>query len=217
MSRTRIFLADDHALFREGLRALLERQPGVEVVGEAGEGTDALAQIAQTRPDVAVLDIGMPGLTGIEVTRRLRAVAPETRVLILSMYEDEEYLHEALDAGAAGYILKDHTSALLVTAVETLSHGGNYLCPTMAAKMVEGYARRQGQAVGGSESARLSPREREVLQLVAEGYTSAEIGGRLGISPKTVEVHRGHISAKLGIQGVPGLVKYAIRKGLIRA
>ena len=217
MSRTRIFLADDHALFREGMRALLERQPGVEVVGEAGEGTDALAQIAQTRPDVAVLDIAMPGLSGIEVTRRLRAVAPETRVLILSMYDDEESLHEALDAGAAGYILKDHTSALLVTAVEELSHGGNYLCPTMAAKMVEGYARRQGQAVGGSESARLSPREREVLQLVAEGYTSAEIGGRLGISPKTVEVHRGRISAKLGIQGVPGLVKYAIRKGLIRA
>src|SRR3990167_6188090 len=126
MSRTRIFLAEDHALFREGLRALLERQPGVEVVGEAGEGTDALAQIAQTRPDVAVLDIAMPGLSGIEVTRRLRAVAPETRVLILSMYDDEESLDEALAAGAAGYILKDHTSAQLVTAVEALSHGGNY-------------------------------------------------------------------------------------------
>lgn len=217
MSPTRIFLADDHALFREGLRALLERQPGVEVVGEAGEGTDALAQIGQTRPDVAVLDIAMPGLTGIEVTRRLRAVVPETRVLILSMYDDEESLHEALAAGAAGYILTDHTSALLVTAVETLARGGSYLCPTMAAKMVEGYARRQGQAVGGSEPARLSPREREVLQLVAEGYTSAEIGGRLGISPKTVEVHRSRISAKIGIQGVPGLVKYAIREGLIRA
>lgn len=217
MTPTRIFLADDHALFREGLRALLERQPGVEVVGEAGEGTAALAQIAQTRPDVAVLDIAMPWLTGIEVTRLLRAVAPETRVLILSMYDDEEYLHEALAAGAAGYILKDHTSAQLVSAVETLARGGSYLCPTMAAKMVESDARGQGQAAGVRKSERLSPREREVLQLVAEGYTSAEIGARLGISPKTVEVHRSRISAKLGIQGVPGLVKYAIRKGITRA
>jgi len=211
----RILIVDDEEIVIRSCRRILAGDDFT--INSVESGQEALKILDEGDYDIVVLDIAMPGLTGIEVTRRLHAMAPDTRVLILSMYDDEESLHEALDAGAAGYILKDHTSALLVTAVEELSHGGNYLCPTMAAKMVEGYARRQGQAVGGSEPARLSPREREVLQLVAEGYTSAEIGGRLGISPKTVEVHRGHISAKLGIQGVPGLVKYAIRKGIIQA
>jgi DNA-binding NarL/FixJ family response regulator len=217
MSQLRVFLVDDHALLRDGLRALLERRPTIQVVGEAGDGREALRLIEETLPDVVVMDIAMPGLNGIEVTRHLHATVPETKILALSMYDDREYAYEILRAGASGYILKDAASAQLVDAIEAVSRGNGYLCPTMAGKVVEHYVRGPAEGVPGEPMPELTSREREVLQLVVEGRGNKETAEVLGISPKTVEVHRAHIASKLGIYDLPGLVRYAIRKGIIKA
>jgi DNA-binding NarL/FixJ family response regulator len=208
MTPLRVFLADDHAIFRDGLRALLQRHEGVEVVGEAGDGHEALAGIERTRPDVVVMDIAMPHLNGLEVTRRVRKTIPRTRVLVLSMYEDAEFVHEILDAGASGYVLKGSAATELLEALQVVRRGQTYLATQLARHPIP--ARRRASAAGP-----LTARERETLQLLAEGNSHVQIAARLNISPKTVETHRRHIGTKLGIRDLAGLVKYAVRKRLV--
>ena len=208
MTPLRVFLADDHAIFRDGLRALLQRHEGVEVVGEAGDGHEAFAGIERTRPDVVVMDIAMPHLNGLEVTRRVRKAMPRTRVLVLSMYEDADFVEEILEAGASGYVLKESAATELLQALQVIRRGATYLAPRLARHAAP--ARRRGTGNGP-----LTPREREMLQLLAEGNSHAQIAARLNISPKTVETHRRHIGTKLGIRDLAGLVKYAVRKRLV--
>jgi DNA-binding NarL/FixJ family response regulator len=216
-SRIKVFIADDHALLRDGLRAVLERHPGLEVVGEAGDGREAVKRIEETLPDVVIMDIAMPGLNGLEATRQLRKILPRTKILVLSMYDDQDSIYDLLRAGASGYMLKGSNAADLVTAIESVAKGGTFLNPIVAGRVVEGYVGRGEESRGapGGETT-LTAREREVLQLVAEGHGNAKIAAKLGISPKTVETHRANIAAKLDIRDVPGLVKYAIKKGLVR-
>jgi two-component system response regulator NreC len=210
MSRLRLFLADDHPIFRDGLRAILQRSPGIEVVGEAGDGHEALREIERTRPDVVVMDIAMPNLNGVEVTRRLRKLVPRTRVLVLSMYDDADFVQQILDAGASGYVLKGSASSELLQALAVIQKGGIYL-----AARFEGHVATGRTARRGASSELLTSRERETLQLLAEGNSQAQAAARLHISPKTVETHRRHIAAKLGIRDLAGLVKYAVRTRLV--
>ena len=205
----RVFLADDHAIFRDGLRALLQRQDGVEIVGEAGDGHEAVNEIERTRPDVVVMDIAMPHLNGLEVTRRVRKKMPRTRVLVLSMYEDADFVRQILDAGASGYVLKGSASKELLDALAVVRKGQTYL-----AARLEQHAAPPRRGTSGENV--LTARERETLQLLAEGNSHAQIAERLHISPKTVETHRRHIAVKLGIRDLAGLVKYAVRKRLVQ-
>ena len=211
-----VVLGDDHPLLRDGLRAVLERRAGIEVIGEAGDGREALRLIEATSPDVAVLDISLPGLSGIEVTRRLHRSRPETRILALSMHDDRAYASEILRAGASGYLLKDAAGSELVSAVEAVARGQRYVCPAMAQKLIEDYLLDDGgRRTPAERDGDLTAREREVLQSAVEGHSNKATAARLGISPKTVEVHRAHIADKLGIYDLPALVRYAIRRGII--
>jgi DNA-binding NarL/FixJ family response regulator len=209
----RVILADDHTLLRAGLRALLEDLPGVEVVAEAADGVEALALVEAHRPDVVLMDIAMPHLTGLDVAARLRQERPEARVLILSMHKDEAYVRRAVLAGAAGYLLKDSDTEELALAIRAVARGETYLSPAVSKHLVADYRRQAGgqaDPAGG-----LTPRQREVLRLIAEGATTKAIARRLGISIKTVESHRTLLMERLGIHDVAGLVRYAIRVGLI--
>lgn len=213
MKRTRVYLADDHVLVRDGLRALLERQPDMQVVGEAGDGLEAAKGIEETRPDVVLMDIAMPGLNGVEATRRIVKSLPRTKILVLSQYDDQEYVYTLLKAGAAGYVLKVSPAAELIAAIHGVTRGETVLNSSVADRVDEGFRNARGER---PDAPTLTAREREVLQLIVEGYTYAEIGTRLGISPKTAETHRTNIGVKLDIRDLPGLVKYAIRKGVVR-
>jgi DNA-binding NarL/FixJ family response regulator len=205
----RVVLVDDHALVRAGVRSLLEAIEGVEVAGEAGDGHEALLLVERLRPRVAVVDIRLPGLNGLDVAARLATSHPDTRVLILSMHADEEYVRQALHAGAAGYLLKDASVPEFELALRAVSRGETYLSPAVSRLVVDDYRRHKTPAPG------LSPRQREVLQLIAEGHSTKEIAHRLGVSVKTAESHRFQIMARLEIHDVPGLVRYAIRIGLV--
>lgn len=209
----RIVLADDHHLVRAGIRGLLEDLPGVDVVGEAGDGREALDLIETTRPDVALLDITMPGLNGLEVAARVARDVPHTKVLLLSMHADEAYVAQALRAGVAGYLLKDAADDELAIALRAVASGDVYLSPRISKTLVERLARG-----GGTEPdplAGLTPRQREILQLVAEGHSSKSVAATLKLSVKTVEAHRGQIMERLGVRDITGLVRFAIRAGLI--
>jgi DNA-binding NarL/FixJ family response regulator len=209
----RIVLADDHTLFRAGIRALLNDLAGAEVVGEAGDGHAALRLIAQHKPDVAVLDIGMDGPNGLEVTAQIASDYPDVRVIVLSMHAHEEYVLQALRAGAVGYLLKDADTVELELAFKAVMRGEIYLSPTVSRQVVTGYVQHASRAA--YEIERLSLRQRETLQLIAEGHTTQEIAYRLGISVKTVEKHRAQLMERLGIHDVAGLVRYAIRAGVV--
>jgi DNA-binding NarL/FixJ family response regulator len=209
-----VVLAEDHALVRAGFRSLLAGIAGVVVVAEAGDGPDALAAIAAHQPDVAVLDITMPGLSGIQVIAQARLDHPKTRIVVLSMHDNEEYVRQALRAGAAGYLLKDSSPVELELCIRAVARGGSYLSPAVSRHVVSDYLRRASED-GPSDG--LTQRQREILQLIAEGRTNQEIASFLGLSVKTVETHRAQLMSRLDIHDVAGLVRYAIRSGLIPA
>jgi DNA-binding NarL/FixJ family response regulator len=213
MMKTRVLLADDHKIMREGLRSLLMATPGVEVVGEAGDGRSAVQLALKLSPDVVVMDIGMPDLNGVDATRQIKAHAPTIKVVALSLHSDERFISGMFKAGASGYLLKDGAFEELARAIHTVAEGHTYLCPRIARTVVRDYLRDAQTATVGSVLA-LSEREREVLQLIAEGKNTKEIAGQLDVSVKTVETHRARIMERLGVHSVAGLTKYAVREGL---
>jgi DNA-binding NarL/FixJ family response regulator len=207
----RLLIADDHGVVRGGLRLLLDRQPDMEVVAEAADGAEALAEALAHQPDLAILDVAMPRLTGLQATREIKALAPDVDVLILSMHDDERYLFEALKAGASGYVLKQKADQDLVDAVRAVGRGESFLTNSALRSLVREW---MADASSGPREP-LSPREQEVLKLIAEAHTNREISELLGLSAKTVESHRGSILRKLGMRDRVELVRYAIRRGLI--
>ena len=213
MNAIRIVLADDHALVRAGVRSLIASIPGAEVVAEAGDGHQVLALVDKWRPRLVLMDIAMPGLNGLEATARLTKSHPETSVIILSMHAAEEYALQALRAGAAGYLLKDADLSELEFAITAVARGQTYLSPAMSKHLVTDYRRRLAEQADPLD--RLTPRHREVLQLIAEGQTTKDIATRLKLSVKTVETHRAQLMDRLDIHDVAGLVRFAIRVGLV--
>ena len=207
----RIFLADDHAILRQGLRSLLESEKDFSVVGEASNGEEAAKQILALKPDIAILDILMPGMNGLQVTRK---VAVSCKVIILSMYSNLAYVSEAMQSGARGFVLKDSTATDLVQAIRNVLNGKVYLCQPFSEKSIAAYNEKLHSSENFS-SVQLTPRERQVLQLAAEGKSSQEIAALLKISPRTVEIHRSHLLHKLGLKTPAELVRYAIQEGLI--
>lgn len=204
----RVVLADDHALVRAGIRSLLERMPGVVVVAEAGSGDECVALVKHYAPDLVLMDIAMAGSSGLTAAAQLHRDLPEVCVLLLSMHASHAYVEEALAAGVSGYLLKDAAAVELDLAVKSVMAGEIYLSPAISKVLVE------GRAGAGSGEVTLSPRQREVLQLMAEGHSTKEIAFRLGLSVKTVETHRAGLMKRLDIHDIAGLVKYALRKGL---
>jgi len=211
---TSIVLADDHHVVRKGMRAVLEAEPGFNLVGEASDGLETVQLVEQLRPDVLVLDLMMPGLNGIEVTRQVGKRSPQTRVLILSMHADDDYVLEALRNGATGYVLKDTGVAELVKAVHEVAAGRRYLSSVLAERAIDAYV-RQTQESTLDRYETLTDREREVLHLAAEGLTNTEVADRLSISPRTAESHRGNMMRKLGLRTQTDLVLYALRRGIM--
>jgi len=209
-----VFLADDHGVVRDGLRLLLEAQGEIEVVGDAGDGREAVRQVAQLCPDVVVMDIAMPGMNGIEATRRIRKACPSVQVVVLSMHHTIEHIFRALQAGARGYLLKESAGVEVANAVRTVHSGDRYLSQKISDKVIDDYARRREASEAGTPLVLLSPREREILQLVVEGRSSTEIAGLLALSPKTVDTYRSRLMRKLGIGDLPSLIKFAILNGM---
>lgn len=206
----RVLIADDHAMVRSGLRLLLERESGVEVIGEASDGLEACEMALRERPDLAILDVKMPGLDGLGATREIREQAPEVAVLVLSMHDDERYLFEALKAGASGYVLKSQADQDLIEAVRTVGRGEPFLTPAAQEVLIKDVLTR-----GSERSKGLTPREEEVVKLAAESHTNREIAEILSLAEKTVENHRASAMRKLGLRDRTELVRYAIRRGLI--
>lgn len=214
--KTRLLLVDDHAVVRTGLRMLLEGEEEIEIVGEAETASDALNLISQVKPDVILMDIGLPDMSGIDATRRIRQLAPDSAVLALTIHEDEEYFFQMLDAGASGYVPKRAAPEELLTAIRVTAQGEVYLYPSLAKLLVKDYLTQSVQPKNQATLDGLTPRENEVLTLLADGASNAEIAMQLSISPKTVARHRENIMGKLNLHTRTELVKYAIRKGIIQ-
>jgi DNA-binding NarL/FixJ family response regulator len=214
MEKVRVLLVDDHAILREGIKALLEKQENIEVVAEAANGREAISKVAQFRPDVVVLDISMPLMDGLEATRQMKKESPDVKILVLTMHDDEEYFLQLLRAGASGYVTKRTVSRELVSAIEAVYRGESFFCPSMARSLLSNYL-RLAKNTEHIEQEELTPREREIVKLIAEGHTNQQIAGLLHRSVKTIESHRANILRKLGIHDSTGLVKYAVRKKLI--
>jgi DNA-binding NarL/FixJ family response regulator len=214
MARTTIALADDHPVVRQGLRTVLEAEPDFEVIAEAGDGLEATRLVERLKPSVLVVDIMMPGLNGLEVTREVRHRSPDTRVVVLSMYADEAYVLEALRNGAAGYALKASVSTELVYAMREVAAGRRYLCTPLSQRAIEAYIEKAGSGTQDLHEL-LTTREREVLQLAAEGCSNPDIAARLGISPRTAETHRINLMRKLSLESQTDLIRYALRRGII--
>lgn len=215
MKKLRILLADDHVVMRTGLRALLERQPNLEVVGESENGREAIELVSSLRPDVVVMDVGMPVLNGIEATKTIVTQHPTVAVVILSMYVDESYIMRALKAGARGYLLKDSAPADLISAIQAVSQNKSFFSPKVSRILAEDYVRVLKQKGAVDSYDLLTSREREILQLITEGKANKEVAAALNISPYTVETHRSHILEKLNLHNPAELILYAVRKGLI--
>jgi DNA-binding NarL/FixJ family response regulator len=206
-----ILIADDHGIVRAGLRMLLDRQEGMSVVAEAEDGVDALEKALNQKPDIAILDVAMPRMTGLQAARHIREQAPEVHVLLLSMHDDERYLLEALKAGASGYVLKRAADTDLVDAVRAVARGNSFISPHAEGSLLK----KVLSDPDGDPTEKLTPREREVVKLIAEAYTNKEIAAILNLAEKTVESHRANVLAKLGMRDRVELVRYAIRRGLI--
>jgi two-component system, NarL family, response regulator NreC len=215
MRKTRILLADDHKLMRSGLKALIEQQPDLTVVGEADDGRQAVALAASLKPDLLVMDIGMPNLNGIEAALQITQANPATAIVILSMHSDESYVLRALKAGAKGYLLKDSAESDLIRAVHAVAGGKSFFSPAVSKVLLDDYVRKLQRS--GAEDAYdlLTPREREILQLIAEGKSNKDVANLLNLSVYTVETHRSNIMEKLNLRGIPELILYAVRKGII--
>ena len=209
----RVLIVDDHAIIRDGLRAIMEAQPDIEVVGEAMEGREALEKADELRPDVVIMDLTMPGMGGLEATRQLKLHHPDIRVMALTMHESDDYFFQVLQAGADGYFVKGGSSAELLSALRTVSHGEVFLYPSMATRLLKDYLKPA--RAGRDRYEGLTDREVEILKLVAEGRSNQEIGDLLVVSMSTVQTHRANLMAKLGLHSRTELVKYAIRQGII--
>jgi DNA-binding NarL/FixJ family response regulator len=214
MSKTTVVLADDHAIVRQGLRAVLEATSEFAVVAEVADGLQVVEVAERLRPNVLVLDLMMPGLNGLEITRQIRNRCPQTRVVILSMHANEAYVVEALRYGAAGYVLKEASTTEVAQALRDVAAGRRYLSPPLSERAIEVYAEKAQDAPLDLYDT-LTTREREVLQLCAEGYSSTEMATRFGISPRTADTHRANLMRKLGLQGQTDLVRYALRRGIV--
>jgi two-component system, NarL family, response regulator NreC len=215
MSKIRILLADDHSLVRKGLRLLVESQEGLEVVAEASDGREAVKMAAEFLPDIAILDIAMPNLNGIDATGQIVKSGADVRVIILSMHSDESYVVRALDAGARGYLLKDSAEDDLVQAVRTVAQGRPYFSPAISATLLEDYVRTLRQRGLTDSYDLLTDREKEVLQLLAEGKSNKEVAALLSLSPYTIETHRTNMMQKLNLHNTAEIVLYAVRKKII--
>ncbi|MBA2287600.1 MAG: response regulator transcription factor [Ktedonobacteraceae bacterium] len=213
--KIRILLADDHTILRAGLKMMLNAQPDMEVVGEAHDGRQAIHEAQRLQPDIVLMDITMPDINGIEATRQLKKLLPEARVLILTMHENDEYIFQALRAGASGYLLKEAADTDLIYALHIIQSGQFYLSPIAQSVMVGDYLQRVRAGEEKDSYSSLTEREREILKLVAEGFTNNKIAERLIISPKTVDTHRTHVMDKLNLHSRAELVKYAMRRGLL--
>ncbi len=211
--KTCILIVDDHAIVRQGIRALLEREPDIEIVGEATDGNDALEKIKALRPHIALLDISMPGMTGLDVAPIVQKEYPDTRVVLLTMHEEAEYFFQAIASGAAGYVIKGASGDELLAAIRAVVDGGVYLQPSLAKELVGDYLRHKQTASFDG----LTPREAEILVLIADGLPTKDIAERLYISATTVQTHRAHIMEKLGLHSQADLIKYAIRKGILKS
>ena len=219
MGTLRVVVADDHEVVRKGLRTILEEQPGWEVTGEASDGRDAVDKVKSLKPDVSVVDVGMPGLNGLEATRQMLKNDPQTRVLILTMHESDPLIREVLDAGARGYLLKSDASRDLVNAVEAIRRNKTYFTARVAQMVLDGYLDKSPRPTAETDvpTSRLTPRQREIVQLLAEGKSSKEVAVALGLSVKTAETHRANIMRRLNCHSVSELVRYAIRNNIIQA
>lgn len=213
MNKIKVLIADDHAILREGIIALLNRYDDIEVVGEAGDGKQAIERAQELKPDIILMDIAMPGLGGLEATLELRKSCPKSKILVLTQYDNKEYVLRFLRAGASGYVLKKAVGTELVAAIRAVYSGGSFLHPSVAARVVEEYVQGAEKTQDPYDS--LTDREKQVLKLVAEGFTNKEVADLLCISVKTVMAHRANLMEKLAIHSRTDLVKYALRKGLI--
>ena len=214
MMKMRILLTDDHALFRQGLKSLLDAEYDLAVVGEAYEGGDAIAKAAELKPDLVLMDIGMPGIASFEAVRQIRKQRPETKVMFLSMYDDEDYLQQCLEAGASGYLLKDSPAEQLITAIREVRRGGKYISPRILSRLCDLSVRAPGDRAK-PRLALLTPRERETVKLIAEGLSVKEIAVKLGLSIKTVEAHKFNLMRKLDIHNKALLVRWAIENKVV--
>lgn len=213
-TETTIVLADDHQVVRQGLRAMLEAEPHLRVIGEAGNGMEVARMVERLRPNVLVIDLMMPGMNGLEVTRQVKKRSLNTHVIVLSMHKDESYVIEALKNGAAGYVLKESSAEELLKAIREAVAGRRYLSPPLSNAAIEAYMHRSSATVIDAYHF-LTDREREVFQLVAEGHTNADIGKRLFISPRTVEIHRANMMRKLSLSNQTELIRYALKRGIL--
>lgn len=210
----KILLADDHPILREGLKAILESKPGLEVIGEAENGREAVREVARLHPDVVIMDIAMPEINGIEAVRMIRESGPDPRIIMLSMHAHTEYIFRSLQAGADGYVIKESAPAEVETAIRTVHQGRRFLSESIADEVITDYVRRREKPPEEDPLMRLSSREREVLQLIVEGRATAEIAEIAALSPKTVETYRSRLMRKLDLNNVAELVKFAIKHGL---
>jgi DNA-binding NarL/FixJ family response regulator len=216
MAKIRVLLTDDHTLFRQGIRTLLSAEPDLEVVGEAANAFESVTAARQLRPDVVLMDIGMNGMSSFEATRQIRKERLETKVVFLSMYDDEDYLAECVEIGASGYVLKDSPADQLVTAIREVNRGGSYLSPRLLTRLVDGFRVQGHNAVRQPRFGTLTKREREILKMLAEGRSVKEISTGFDLSVKTVEAHKFNLMRKLDIHNKAQLVQYAIQKKIIR-